>query len=365
MYLYLIFGLLVIIAFLFDIVSQKRDGAYRAVFLGIIMLFFCISVCRWAVGPDWLSYLQHFQSIDNPAYQSYLSESFEPGYNLLTAINKQVVPYYTFHLCIVALIIYILVPVTILRFSTYPILSLLVWYSMVIAYIFPVRQNIAAVITLFSVRYIVERRKLLFLLFVAIASSFHYSALIFLPAYWLFHRYISGKQIIVLLLLTIGVSYFSIYVIQSILPFLENGMIGMKIGKYMEVADSHTGGSAYTKTSMLIRGIINRGFLILIIFLLNKYRKTDKLLNGWSNMAIWAFVLFSLTLPISVPLARVTMYYDLLQMFLIPCLFRLKVTRESKYLIYFVLTMYLFIRFKGVVFNYEELYIPYKSIFES
>ena len=82
MYLYLIFGFLVIIAFLFDIVSQKRDGAYRAVFLGIIMLFFCISVCRWAVGPDWLSYLQHFQSIDNPAYQSYLSESFEPGYNL-------------------------------------------------------------------------------------------------------------------------------------------------------------------------------------------------------------------------------------------------------------------------------------------
>lgn len=366
MYLYLVFGLLVIASFLFDIVSQKRDNMYRAVFLGIIMLFFYLSVCRWGVGPDWLSYLQHFQQIDSRGdIKDFIEKNFEPGYNLFTTINKQIVPYYTFQLFVIASIIYILVPITILKYSKYPILSLLVWYSMVIAYIFPVRQNIAAVIIFFSVRYIIERRKILFLLFVAIAASFHYSALIFLPAYFVFYRYVSCKQMMVLLLLAVCISFVSIYIIQSLLPFLENGMIGEKISKYLEIADTHTGGSAYSKHAMLVRGIINRSFLIFIIILLNRYRRHNTLLNGWCNVTVLAFILFSFTLPVSVPLARVTMYYDLLQIFLIPYLFYLNFTRRSKYLIYFVLVMYLFIRFRGVVFNYEDLYIPYKTVFES
>lgn len=66
--------------------------------------------------------------------------------------------------------------------------------------------------------------------------------------------------------------------------------------------------------------------------------------------------------PISIALGRLCVYTDMSQLFLLPFVFILKINRKSALLMMCIILFYLFIRFRGVVLNYEDLYIPYNCV---
>ena len=75
-------------------------------------------------------------------------------------------------------------------------------------------------------------------------------------------------------------------------------------------------------------------------------------------------IMFILFTPLSVALNRLGSYYDFFQILLIPSIFIYKMKKELRLSFFFILSLYLLYRFRGIVMNYEDAYIPYKFFFQ-
>ncbi|MDW3133488.1 EpsG family protein [Vibrio sp. 1288] len=87
------------------------------------------------------------------------------------------------------------------------------------------RQSIAVAIILFSTKYILSRELVKFLLFVLMASAFHYSAIVFIPAYFVFN-------------LRFNYSYILFAWIISFIFFIKKGLLLSFIDQLSSVVPS-------------------------------------------------------------------------------------------------------------------------------
>lgn len=360
MYLNIIFIFLALTVGL-DLVRQPKNKTNRYIigYWTIICLFILISSLRWERGTDWDTYYLFYNGFDTITIDGYM----EPGFCLFTSINKTIISSYTWHLFLMAIMAIVLVGKTILKYSVFPFMSLLVWYSMSLANIFPVRQTIAIALLIYSTKYIIERKKWCFVAILCLAMSFHYSAIIFGMAYYIFHKKITRSFLIITLLITIVGGIIGGSQISNILYKLGGPLIQSKLEYYMETNSDNNFGSAYSAQEILFRGIINRSFLFFIplLFLENR-RKVDSILNGFFNLYYWGFILFVLFVPLSPALGRIVAYYDYSQFFIVSYIFTIPFNKRSLFFVYLAVCLYCFMRFNGVVQNYKDEYIPYKSI---
>lgn len=336
--------------------SPQRIKLYNICVLILIL----ISTLRWELGTDWDTYYLFYNHFSSITFDSYM----EPGFNLFTSINKAIVPCYTFHLFLMGLIAIGCVAITIQRYSVYPFVSMLVWFSMSLSNLFPVRQTIAIALLVYGTKYIIQKEKFKFIVLLIIAISLHYSAIVFGLAYYVFNRRYSRKVLVISAFISILVSITMENTISNLLYIVGGNFFEEKLSYYISENSDNTFGSAYSTHEILLKGIVNRSLLFFIpLLFLEKKRQTDTLLNGFFNLYSFAFVLFVLLVPISPVLGRLATYYDYSQFFLIPYFFKISFTRKSLYVIFFLVIVYCSIRFNGVVQNYKDEYIPYNSIF--
>lgn len=364
MYLYIIFFILVILAFAEVVlggIKYRTSVIYACVFILVILSFIVLSSLRWETGTDWETYYNFFLVHDTTKFISWL----EPGYTFLSSSISETTGSYTILLFSMALLIISLKSRVINKYSIYPFFSVLIWWSTYMADIFPVRQTIAIAMTLYSIIYIIGKNKLKFMLVVCLALSFHASAFIFFAAYWVFHLEIKRKYLICGILVSYVFAFFASNLIHTILGNIGFDFLQERIQNYMEDGGDHTHGGLYTSSQILMRGLINKLFLFVPIFtyLWNKY-DDDSLFRGWVNLLTFGTILSVCLVPISPALARLGMYYDVaIQIFIIPYLLKFRMTQFSKFFFFSIIVLYLLIRFSGVVANYEHEYIPYQSIF--
>lgn len=361
MYLNIIFSLFAISAVIDVLRSSKIKGfRYINLYWGSVFILILLSSLRWERGTDWDTYYLFYNGFNAITIDSYM----EPGFSLFTSVNKAVFPFYTFQLFAMAVIAIGCTASTILKYSVFPFVSLLVWFSMSLANIFPVRQTIAVALLIYASRYIINRQKYRFIAMLCIAATFHYSALVFGLAYYLFHQQYSRRFLVITLLTAIVVSFVAESLVSNVLYTVGGQFFQNKLEYYMETNADNDFGSAYSAQEVLIRGIINRSLLFIIpLLFLEKKRCVDSVFNGFFNLYYFAFMLFVLVVPISPVLGRFTSYYDYSQFFIIPYFFVIPFTRKSLYIICFLVCTYCLLRFNGVVQNYRDEYIPYKSIF--
>lgn len=330
-----------------------------------IFLFFILSFIRWEVGTDWDSYYRYHSgikgSLEDVFYIKY--NKFEIGYETINQFAKSISKSYTFTLFLQAIIIYFLWTKSLIRLSVYPLLSLFIFYCMSFASIFFVRQNIAMAILVFSVYYINKKNWKTFLGLVLIAFIIHRSSIVFLIAYPIFHKYYSSKKILFILLASILIGISIGKSLLSYLGTLGMGAISAKIEYYMEQGEKDHF-SDFSITQILFKGAINRLFLFIIyMFVLNKFRKKNKLINGLINLNILGMILYFFLTPISLSLGRVTVYFDLLQLFIIPYVFYYLRDNNSKIILYAIISAYLALRLYSAIYSFQEAFIPYRTIF--
>lgn len=312
---------------------------------------------RWENGTDWTPYYEYFSLVGLFPDQAYM----EPGFTWLCHINYQWLNY-TLHLGIIAILAIIPVAYRIREFSPFPLLSLLIWFSVSFAHMFPVRQTIAVSLFVFSWKYIQEKRFKPYICILIIAATFHYTVLIALPVYFLWHKYIPTKIYIWVIGIIVLASIIASNLISNLLYSLGGSFFEAKLNAYLDNPDSNFG-SAYSPMQTLIRGCINRCFYFIFpLFFLNIKRKEIPVLNGMFNMYFYSFIVFIAVTPLSVALGRLTTYTDMSQLFLLPYIFNLKATSTSKTILMLIIISYLAVRFNGVIFNYRDLYIPYHCV---
>ena len=362
MYLYLIFGILSFLS-IGEVCKIKVKGCplfYDYAYCICLSVIFLLSTLRWENGTDWEPYYDYFHLVGINLDASYM----EPGFTWLCYLDYNYLNY-TLHLGILAFLSIVPVAIRIRQYSAFPLFALLIWFSITFAHMFPVRQTVAVSLFVFSWKYIQERRLIPFICTMAIAATFHVTVLVAVPIYFLWNRYIPAKVYTLVIAGVFVVSIVSSQVFANLLSSLGGiggEFIEEKLNNYMDNSEEAFG-SAYSPLQVLIRGCINRSVYFFIpLMLLNAKRKENSVMNAVFNMYFYSFVLFLVTTPISIALARLTKYTDMSQIFLLPFILTLKMKRKNALLIMVIILLYFAIRFRGVIFTYESAYIPYNFV---
>lgn len=324
---------------------------------GIIIIFF--SGLRWETGTDWENYLLAFNSIKNVEVGT---SGYEYFYELLLLFSSALSESYTLVLFLIATIIFLFTSSTLKKYSPYPIFSLLLLLSYSInSSGFGYRQDIAISICFFSIYYILKKRLLYFIFFVFIASLFHQSAIIFIPAYWA-SQFIWNKKNIIYLILFIIVFYFVISEI-SILARLYSESAASKLSIYNDMSPEEKLMGNQNKFVVLFRGILNRSFILIIPFIAIFLKKNNTdIFPKIFNIVFFGLILFILFSPLGYVFLRFTRYYEIFHIILIPLTLISFKQYHRLFLILFYL-IYCIVKFIFVLYIDNNVYVPYQTIF--
>ena len=205
MLIYFIIFFIISIIGLLSLTRNNQEYKKKAIIFITSLLIVLQAIRSSYVGIDLPGYLHayevclNYNFIKGDTYQNY-----ELGYSLLMQLLKSIGLSEQLFISFISCAIIIPVAVTISRYSQYPITSLMMYYTMGL-YVFSfsgLRQSIAIGIVFLSYRFILDRKLIPFTLLILLAMSFHLTAIIFFPAYFLFHVQIGRREFVFVLLLT-------------------------------------------------------------------------------------------------------------------------------------------------------------------
>ncbi len=162
--------------------SSKNKTIYVAI---VFACLFFLSAFRYATGSDYFNYLRIFNEIKEQSLSGVFSLSFEIGFALLTKITSKISDDFTFTNAVYSFIILMPVAYVIRRHSKNIWLSCYIYICLTFFYTSMnfTRQSIAASIVLLSYGFIKNKKHLFVIILALIASTFHASALLFIPFY--------------------------------------------------------------------------------------------------------------------------------------------------------------------------------------
>jgi transmembrane protein EpsG len=183
---------------------SKKQGKKVYIFMCVLLVLLAI-LKRDDVGVDSGWYTTWFYYCRSAKWSSLLTwNGIEPGYNLLNKViglfTSDIQVFYAVH----SLLVYPPIFVFLYNYSRYPGLSLMTFITMG-GFEFNygiLRQACAGAVVILAYRYVKERNFKKYLLGVLLATTFHWTALITLPLYFLYGIKINRKTILALFILS-------------------------------------------------------------------------------------------------------------------------------------------------------------------
>ena len=222
MYMYyiliLLWGVIYAQSLKIKITQQK---IFAAVLFGLT-LFLVMGLRDKSVGSDIWRYFDLYNSQNFYAYGSY--NKFEYGFDAYMGLLSYLG--FSDHMFLMLTSLFITVSFTRFFYKYSKNVGLSFYLHLTIGLFVitmsALRQSMAICFILFAIDFILERKFLLFLITVYIATTFHFSAICFFPVYFLFNvKLVSYKRIIYLLILMIFLLFFHeilLRAVQKIIP---------------------------------------------------------------------------------------------------------------------------------------------------
>lgn len=362
----LLYWVIFIILLLFswiEINDHKNKRILHGILVVIIIFFSILGAIRWETGTDWLSYLNAFKRITT-WNSMFLPENieFETGFLLLNLLTRNISTEYTFCLAVQSIIIFVFIYKGLKEESLLPIFSLWIYFTMSLAGIFFVRQTIALSILLYATKYIHLKEKKKFITWVIVAGLFHRTAFVYLLAYYCYDWKFSWSKMTLYMIASLFVGLFMSRLILMALTMFNFGIVTAKITAYLLLAGDDNS-TIYSTTGTIIRAAFNRGLIFVLYWaFLKNQRKQNKVVNGLININFVGVCLYFLFAPVALSLARITAYFDLVQILIFPYFF-VKQQYTQRAIIFSIITMYSIFRLFVALSAHPDAYIPYKSIF--
>ena len=221
-------------------------------------------------GPDYDAYNSYFTTNFTLTNFQEAPERFEVGYATINYIIKELTDSFNVLTFVLTSIICFFKYQIFAHITPFPLVTFLLNFSYFYGDAYVMRQSVAIGLTAFSYIYIVKRSLLKFLLVVFVASLFHRTALVFIPAYWIYKMDLSVQRVIILLIFFFFIGYFELVgqLIQNITG-MDNVFID-KLMMYSEGKDNSYGATVDPQTKILI-SLLKR-YIVLLILLC--YRKS-------------------------------------------------------------------------------------------
>lgn len=295
---------------------QKKWQYILALFL--FLFLFIVSSFRDDVGTDYSGYkylIEYY--ISTGEYQ----KKFEPGFEVITilvsSISNNSRPFFV----ITSFLILLFTFLSFYRYSRSLVLSIFLYISTYYYFnsLNGIRQFLAmSLILFFSTKFIVEKKLFKYILSIVFASMFHTSALIMLPAYFLYKKLSLSNILFLLALIPI---FFLVY--DYIISFI------------FKVLPFYQGYSDYTSGSANLYILIQLAFIALVLL---AYKSRDT----WSdveilslNFTLLSFFFFILSYK-NILFFRVAMYFGIYLMILVPVGLNSFRSTNNKFLFYFI-----------------------------
>lgn len=362
----MVYVALYILLALFALLDLLKNGnqVKPLVFWGSVFFLIFMSAVRWNVGTDWYSYLEFFRNI-----RSYVAH---PELNMMergfTYINYAIASLNLGYSALLSLMAILMIGIKAKVFFEHRqimMICLFLYYCYFLADIFGVRQFLAISITLYSVRFIVDKRFLPFLLMVLIASSIHITAVFFLFAYWLYHIKYSPVLLYSVLLAALLLGFMDIggFAVETVLKIVGvDSRVGDKLMEYGKDGIDTAQGNPYVSFAV---GVAKRAlFLPLFIscqrFIAPAYQSRY---TGYLNLLIFGniiYLLFMISLPV---IARLSTGFLLFEIFILGYLVMAVQNKWLRVLAFLLVALFGAFRLYNLIAVYWDLYIPFETIF--
>lgn len=200
-------------------------------FYSIIGLMILTAGLAYAISPDWFAYWNAFEGAAKLSWGelSGLAEltDMEIGYTYLNKIISSLGLGYASFLLIIVAIGLSLKASTMYKYGGFVFFSLLLYLTpaFFVEEHVHLRQGIANAVTIFSVRFVIDRKLLPFLLCITIAFLFHKASIAFILAYWIVKIKFNNTTVITLVSAAVIANVTGLSTqIDSIMQFMPFGI---------------------------------------------------------------------------------------------------------------------------------------------
>jgi hypothetical protein len=357
--IYILIFLIFLLLTTIDLFNSKLR--YFSYFIcAVILIIF--GTLRWETGPDWLSYKNFF--ILNESLDNYLDGGFEIGFTYLNYFVKNFSESYSVMLFFICSIALLSKSIFVLKKIDNVVFVIFGFYCFFLGDSFPVRQSMAVGILLMSTVFIIDKKKIYFLLCVVLAATIHITALFFIFAYPIFHLRWSNKKIIYFFLgsILIGLIKLPILVLSKLSSVGDLGFVTSKLLYYLEDgADQNT----LNNPVNFIVSMIRRLLIFTPLFLCRKRCETyDPNYRGYLNLLCFGNAIFFTFCTSIEVFIRMAVYFFIYEIFLLAIILKVYWPTKAGVWVYMLLVFYFGIKLYGVLSAFWDLYIPYYSIFE-
>ena len=238
---YMMAGFLCLGSILWDdenpIISHKRKKAQNLFLILSAALFIAVATLRYGIGFDYFNYENMYKDLGPLSWKELLQDHVGKkflGYSMFMRLC------FLFHLNYRTLLLLVNTGLTIIVFKFIKKYSPMPWLS---AYLYLtlqffahsmnlMRQSIAATICLLSYDYLKKRKFLPFAMIILLASSFHLSAVFWLPFYWILNWKVSGKRFAVMSAALLPVYLYSTQAAQFLTKYIFRSYAGYIGSRY-------------------------------------------------------------------------------------------------------------------------------------
>ncbi|MES5893114.1 EpsG family protein [Bacillus cereus group sp. RP43] len=276
----------------------------------------------------------------------YIQNNKDMGFNIFQMILKGYINDPQVMVFITALITNLLIVVTLYKYSRLIEISLYVYITsgMYLVSMNGIRQYLAAAIVFAATKYIFDGNWKMYVLIVLFASTFHQSALVLIPVYFLIRRRAwSGITFLLLFLAVLIVIGFN--------QFTEVLFKAIEDTQYSQYKEFHEGGAN------ILRVVVDSTPLILAYIGRDRLREIFPKCDVIVNMALLGTVFMFISTQNWI-FARFSIYFGLYQLILIAWVIKLFTKKDRKLIYYSILLCYF------IYFVYEHIItlgVIYKS----
>ena len=255
--------------------------------------------------PDLISYRDHFEYVQRVDWNDIFVEKTEFGHFILCKLCSLISGDFRFFLFVYSFVFLYLYFMWIRKHSVSIPLSILLFLLLTFnGSLYVLRQHMAIAILLLSYPYIIRRDFISFFIVVCLASSFHLTAIVFLPVY-LFYNIGKWRSMIMACLVGGEIAVWMAHNPYLLLAFLSDD------SKYTSTFDS--GDFSTTSTGALISAF----FLMTFIF----YIRKKCVLPGYYRLFFYMLIISTVILFVGIGLPlfpRLASYYSVSLILIIP-----------------------------------------------
>jgi len=350
---FIIYIILLFFSSLFFI--QSKISSIVFYYYGLFIIFL-ISSFRWDNWTDWGPYYQFFFMNDK------LSGYFEKGYEVFNIIINRTVPNYTIFMVIVNFIIIY----GIHKFLSYYIERKYLVLTLVPLYLFmmysgAVRQFLAISIVLLALIALFNERKIKYIIYTILASTFHTSAVVTLIIPLLIKWNLSKRIMWVIVFSSVIVSLFFVPELKSVI---------VTIGTHINIPGVKSRIEEYTSSTGIflkgnnIYGVLSALRVIFPFILLSINIDFSRIYQSSKDRFILNFYFLGMIISILlsnvtfVSLKRFYLYFKITELMVLPLL--MKYSKRRRVFIFLCLAIfYLADMIYTVFFTYKNLYLPF------